>query len=102
MSLFEIYSFLPFHFDTGLFCLFQMSISGLSPSVSVGVVAKVVKAKRSCSSLSVIREDAGDIPAMLETTAAVHPGASGGLVVNFDGCMIGLITRYSNKEIMII
>ncbi|KAI6705173.1 hypothetical protein NL676_008135 [Syzygium grande] len=65
---------------------------GLSPSVSVGVVAKVVKAKRSCSSLSVIREDAGDIPAMLETTAAVHPGASGGLVVNFDGCMIGLIT----------
>ncbi|XP_010057386.2 glyoxysomal processing protease, glyoxysomal [Eucalyptus grandis] len=65
---------------------------GLFPSVSVGVVAKVVKAKRSSSSLSVIKEDAGDIPAMLETTAAVHPGASGGLVVNFDGCMIGLIT----------
>ncbi|KAF7851206.1 hypothetical protein BT93_L4350 [Corymbia citriodora subsp. variegata] len=65
---------------------------GLFPSVSVGVVAKVVKAKRSFSSLSVLMEEAEDIPTMLETTAAVHPGASGGLVVNFDGCMIGLIT----------
>lgn len=35
-----------------------------------------------------------DCPAMLETTAAVHPGASGGAVVNSEGHMIGLITRY--------
>ncbi|XP_030543558.1 glyoxysomal processing protease, glyoxysomal [Rhodamnia argentea] len=71
---------------------------GLFPSVSVGVVAKVVKAKRSCFSLSVIKEYAGDIPAMLETTAAVHPGASGGLVVNFGGCMIGLITSNARRH----
>lgn len=34
-----------------------------------------------------------DFPAMLETTAAVHPGGSGGAVVNSEGHMIGLITR---------
>ncbi|KAE8689435.1 Protease-related, putative isoform 2 [Hibiscus syriacus] len=31
-------------------------------------------------------------PAMLETTAAVHPGGSGGSVVNSDGRLIGLVT----------
>lgn len=31
---------------------------------------------------------------MLETTAAVHPGGSGGAVVNSEGHMIGLVTRY--------
>lgn len=31
---------------------------------------------------------------MLETTAAVHPGSSGGAVVNSNGHMIGLVTRY--------
>lgn len=31
---------------------------------------------------------------MLQTTAAVHPGASGGAVVNSDGRLVGLITRY--------
>ncbi|KAL3851336.1 hypothetical protein ACJIZ3_013218 [Penstemon smallii] len=31
-------------------------------------------------------------PAMLQTTAAVHPGSSGGAVVNSNGCMIGLVT----------
>lgn len=34
----------------------------------------------------------GEIPVMLQTTAAVHPGASGGAVVNSDGRMIGLVT----------
>lgn len=29
---------------------------------------------------------------MLETTASVHPGGSGGAVVNADGHMIGLVT----------
>lgn len=39
-------------------------------------------------------------PAMLETTAAVHPGGSGGAVVNSEGHMIGLVTRYGaiNKD----
>ncbi|KAI4365140.1 hypothetical protein MLD38_021155 [Melastoma candidum] len=62
--------------------------SGLFPSVSTGVVAKVVKTEYT-SSLSI---EGGASPAMIETTAAVHPGASGGLVVNLDGHMIGLVT----------
>lgn len=33
-------------------------------------------------------------PVMLQTTAAVHPGASGGAVVNSEGLMVGLVTRY--------
>ncbi|KAG8385530.1 hypothetical protein BUALT_Bualt03G0054800 [Buddleja alternifolia] len=48
------------------------------PSACLGVIAKVIEAKRS--------------PAMLETTAAVHPGSSGGAVVNSNGHMIGLVT----------
>lgn len=35
---------------------------------------------------------------MLETTAAVHPGGSGGAVVNLDGHMIGLVTRYCELD----
>ena len=31
--------------------------------------------------------------AMIRTTAAVHPGGSGGAVVNAEGRMIGLATR---------
>ncbi|KAK9058004.1 hypothetical protein SSX86_022844 [Deinandra increscens subsp. villosa] len=54
------------------------------PSACVGVVAKVVKAQRSSGQ--------GDVPAMIETTAAVHPGGSGGAVLNSDGHMIGLVT----------
>lgn len=36
---------------------------------------------------------------MLQTTAAVHAGASGGAVVDTYGRMIGLVTRYLIKEI---
>ncbi|KAK9058005.1 hypothetical protein SSX86_022845 [Deinandra increscens subsp. villosa] len=54
------------------------------PSTCVGVVAKVVKAQRSSGQ--------GDVPAMIETTAAVHPGGSGGAVLNSGGHMIGLVT----------
>lgn len=50
------------------------------------MVAKVVKARRSTGQ--------GDVPAMIETTAAVHPGGSGGAVLNSDGHMISLVTRY--------
>ncbi|KAD3337799.1 hypothetical protein E3N88_33320 [Mikania micrantha] len=56
----------------------------LLPSTCVGVVAKVVKAQRAAGQ--------GDVPAMIETTAAVHPGGSGGAVLNSDGHMISLVT----------
>ncbi|XP_010549335.1 PREDICTED: glyoxysomal processing protease, glyoxysomal isoform X2 [Tarenaya hassleriana] len=64
---------------------------GLSPSVSSGVVAKVVKANTSPYPESIIQYK-NEFPAMLETTAAVHPGGSGGAVVNSHGHMIGLVT----------
>ena len=57
------------------------------------MVAKVVKAKSLHLSLSKIQRDKGVTAAMLETTAAVHPGASDGLVVSSHGCMIRLMTR---------
>ncbi|KAK7302815.1 hypothetical protein RJT34_13711 [Clitoria ternatea] len=68
---------------------------GFFPSVCSGVVAKVVEAKTPQSYLSIQHEREhthGHFPAMLETTAAVHPGASGGAVINSDGHMIGLVT----------
>lgn len=40
-----------------------------------------------------------DMPVMLQTTAAVHPGASGGVLVNSHGRMVGLITRYMTELI---
>lgn len=68
---------------------------GFFPSVCSGVVAKVVEAKTPQSYLSIQPENLHNhehFPAMLETTAAVHPGASGGAVINSDGHMIGLVT----------
>lgn len=68
---------------------------GFFPSVCSGVVAKVVEAKTPQSYHSNQREHMhthDHFPAMLETTAAVHPGASGGAVINSDGHMIGLVT----------
>lgn len=62
--------------------------SDLCPSVSAGVVAKVVKTRRP----HISEEFTEEYPAMLETTAAVHPGGSGGVVVNSWGRMIGLVT----------
>lgn len=64
---------------------------GLSPSVSSGVVAKVVKANLPSYGQSTLQRNSA-YPVMLETTAAVHPGGSGGAVVNLDGHMIGLVT----------
>ncbi|XP_047313445.1 glyoxysomal processing protease, glyoxysomal isoform X2 [Impatiens glandulifera] len=63
------------------------------PSVGVGVVAKVVEAKRTLTSQTGLQVNKREsFPAMLETTAAVHPGGSGGAVLNSDGHMIGLVT----------
>ncbi|KAL7130002.1 hypothetical protein ABFS83_13G104800 [Erythranthe nasuta] len=56
------------------------------PSACLGVIAKVIEATRSPHNSS------EQFPAMLETTAAVHPGSSGGAVVNSNGHMIGLVT----------
>lgn len=65
----------------------------LLPTISSGVVAKVVKARKTVGHLSALQESpAGDIPVMLETTAAVHPGGSGGAVVDSSGRMIALVT----------
>ncbi|XP_059658927.1 glyoxysomal processing protease, glyoxysomal isoform X2 [Cornus florida] len=63
-----------------------------SPSASLGAVAKVVEAKMPSPQQSSTQENVGHFPAMLETTAAVHPGGSGGAVINSDGHMIGLVT----------
>ena len=74
------------------------SVTEFLPSVCVGEVAKVVKSKMHLSCESSLQEKiVEDFPAMLETTAAVHPGGSGGAVVNSEGRMIGLITRYWNN-----
>lgn len=70
----------------------------LLPTISSGVVAKVVKAKKPEPHLFTSQESsAEEVPVMLETTAAVHPGASGGAVVNSSGCMIALVTRYDKQ-----
>lgn len=58
------------------------------PSACVGAIAKVVEAKRPLLDQSCL----GHFPAMLETTASVHPGGSGGAVVNSEGHMIALVT----------
>ncbi|XP_024982804.1 glyoxysomal processing protease, glyoxysomal isoform X2 [Cynara cardunculus var. scolymus] len=59
----------------------------MSPSACVGVVAKVVKVRRSIGETG-----QGDLPVMIETTAAVHPGGSGGAILNSNGHMISLVT----------
>ncbi|GMJ14685.1 degradation of periplasmic proteins 15 [Hibiscus trionum] len=64
---------------------------GFSPSVCSGVVSKVVKAEMPLYYKSFL-PGVSQFPAMLETTAAVHPGGSGGAVVNSNGCFIGLVT----------
>ncbi|EPS68310.1 hypothetical protein M569_06453, partial [Genlisea aurea] len=56
----------------------------LLPSASLGVISKVIAATKSPG------EDC--FAAMLQTTAAVHPGSSGGAVVRSDGKMMGLVT----------
>ncbi|CAN0853084.1 Glyoxysomal processing protease, glyoxysomal [Linum grandiflorum] len=75
---------------------------GLPPSVCSGVVSKVVNAKAPsyCKSLHGM---VSPIPAMLETTASVNPGGSGGAIVNSEGQMIALVTsntRYGGRTVI--
>ncbi|CAM8903264.1 hypothetical protein QQ045_011525 [Rhodiola kirilowii] len=72
--------------------------SGSPPSINRGVVAKVVRAKMNTTDISVGAKEFEDVPVMLETTASVHPGCSGGAVVNSHGCMIGLVTSNSRHN----
>ncbi|RWV80178.1 hypothetical protein GW17_00058588, partial [Ensete ventricosum] len=64
------------------------------PSVSTGVVSHVVRVSEPLhiEKSGIVETEKGSVPVMLQTTAAVHPGASGGAVVDSDGHMIGLIT----------
>lgn len=60
-------------------------------------MARVVKAGSSPFFTGMAEQAKGEKSckaAMLQTTAAVHPGGSGGAVVNGEGRMIGLVTRY--------
>ncbi|PUZ65357.1 hypothetical protein GQ55_3G216600 [Panicum hallii var. hallii] len=68
--------------------------SGLCSSLSSGIVSKVVQIPSTqLSHLSgTVEADNMDMPVMLQTTAAVHPGASGGVLVNSHGLMVGIIT----------
>lgn len=75
------------------FAIFEFS-SDFLPSACLGVIAKVVEAKKELRHQSSVNPNMnGHFPAMLETTAAVHPGCSGGAIVDSDGHMIGLVTR---------
>lgn len=65
--------------------------SDFLPSACCGVISKVVQANFEFHNESSVQQ--GKFPAMLETTAAVHPGGSGGAVVDLDGHMVGLVTR---------
>ncbi|KAL6546589.1 hypothetical protein OROMI_022310 [Orobanche minor] len=68
------------------------------PSACLGVISKVIEATRSPQTKSNKLKPREQFPAMLETTAAVHPGSSGGAVVNSDGRMIGLVTSNAKHD----
>jgi S1-C subfamily serine protease len=75
--------------------MFEYLNLGLHSSLYSGVVSKVVQIPANqLSHLARAEADNMDIPVMLQTTAAVHPGASGGVLVNTHGLMVGIITRY--------
>ncbi|KAK2970363.1 hypothetical protein RJ640_030068 [Escallonia rubra] len=73
--------------------LLDSIVTDFFPSACLGVVAKVVETKRPPAQQSSRGENwPKRMPVMIETTASVHPGGSGGAVVNSDGRMIGLVT----------
>ncbi|XP_072950929.1 glyoxysomal processing protease, glyoxysomal isoform X2 [Typha angustifolia] len=68
--------------------------SGQCSSISSGVVSNVVRIPGPVhiDRTRRMKSQNGTVPVMLQTTAAVHPGASGGAVINSDGLMVGLVT----------
>ncbi|THU45133.1 hypothetical protein C4D60_Mb02t14660 [Musa balbisiana] len=68
--------------------------SDIWPSVSTGIVSHVVRVPEPLhiEKSGIVETEKRSVPVILQTTAAVHPGASGGAVVDSDGHMIGLIT----------
>lgn len=65
----------------------------LLPLFCSGVVSKIVMAEMSLSNEPGPQDTKlGQFPAMLQTTAPIHPGGSGGAILNADGDMIGLVT----------
>lgn len=68
--------------------------SNISSSIMSGVISNVVEIPgpihESGSRKSEARKTS--FPVMLQTTAAVHPGASGGAIINSKGQMVGLVT----------
>ncbi|KAL0905173.1 hypothetical protein M5K25_027358 [Dendrobium thyrsiflorum] len=68
--------------------------SNVSSSVSSGVVSNIVMIPGPIHTYGSCKAEARKIslPVMLQTTAAVHPGASGGAVISSNGHMIGLVT----------
>uniref|UniRef100_A0A388M627 Glyoxysomal processing protease, glyoxysomal n=1 Tax=Chara braunii TaxID=69332 RepID=A0A388M627_CHABU len=79
--------------------------SDLQASVSEGVVAKLVTVPQSDRLLAYTMKHSqmDQVPAMLQTTAAVHSGGSGGAVVDGSGKMIGLVTsnaRHSGGSVL--
>ncbi|CAA6671976.1 unnamed protein product [Spirodela intermedia] len=68
--------------------------SDIRPYVSSGVVTKIVESQLpySVNQEGEHRSKHESVPVMLQTTAAVYPGMSGGAVISLDGRMAGLIT----------
>ncbi|WOL10420.1 glyoxysomal processing protease, glyoxysomal [Canna indica] len=68
--------------------------SDIGPSVSSGIVSHVVRlpGPLHVEESGIVESEKRSVPVMLQTTAAVHPGASGGAVINSEGRMVGLIT----------
>ena len=86
LSLSDYFSY--FHLEFLIVWIYVL-FPDLCPSLSAGVVSRVVRT----GNFSQFRGSSEEPPVMLETTAAVHPGGSGGAVVNEHGRMIGLVTR---------
>ncbi|MFH1328994.1 MAG: trypsin-like peptidase domain-containing protein [Candidatus Bathyarchaeota archaeon] len=63
---------------------------GLSSSVSAGIVSQ--------TSRSIIN-DYNTLPDLIQFDAAVNPGSSGGPLLNYDGEVIGVVTRSSAEGI---
>ncbi|PKA46691.1 Glyoxysomal processing protease, glyoxysomal [Apostasia shenzhenica] len=79
--------------------------SNIASSISSGVLSNVVQIAGLLGiyGSNKIKNKSLSLPVMLQTTAAVHPGASGGAVINSDGHMIGLVTsnaRYGGGTII--